>query len=580
MDYLLHIFIMIAIYAILGLSFNLILGYTGLIAMCHAAFFAIGAYTSALLGIHFGTHFLIGIAAGMVVAGVISLLVALPAIRVRDEYLIVTTLALLMIVYTVLMNWIDLTRGAAGLSGIPRPSLFGYRISSPMAFIPLLFGFTVLVFLACWRIVSSPFGRVLRAIREDEVATESLGKNVRAFKIWVFVTGGALAAIAGSLFAHYMTYISPANFTINDTILIFAVVIIGGAANSWGPVAGAAILVSVMEALRFMEISPLIVGFTRQIAYGAVLIAFMCFRPQGFLGEFTGRPKKEGKKHPPLKEMEESSLPHGTSDPRAPLFRQEARAESSGALLRLEGVSKNFGGLKAVSQCTLDLKDGEIVGLIGPNGAGKTTLFNVITGFYPTETGAVHFSGKDISRLPPHRITDLGIARSFQDVRLFHNMTVLDNVLVARPSQTGENLLWIFLRFGQVSREEKENREKAMGYLEFVGLAGQAGELAGNLSFAEQKLLSLARLLATEARLILLDEPASGLDSKVMENLFPLVKDLVKFGKTICIVEHNMEVIRAMVDEIVFLNEGKVLARGTPEEIMKAPELAEIYFGG
>jgi branched-chain amino acid transport system permease protein len=580
MDYLLHIFIMIAIYAILGLSFNLILGYTGLIAMCHAAFFAIGAYTSALLGINFGTHFLVGIAAGMFVAGVISLLVALPAIRVRDEYLIVTTLALLMIVYTVLMNWIDLTRGAAGLSGIPRPSLFGYRISSPLAFIPLLFGFTVLVFLACWRIVSSPFGRVLRAIREDEVATESLGKNVRAFKIWVFVTAGALAAIAGSLFAHYMTYISPANFTINDTILIFAVVIIGGAANSWGPVVGAAILVSVMEALRFMEISPLIVGFTRQIAYGAVLIAFMCFRPQGFLGEFTGRSKKEGKKPSPLKAMEESSLPHGTSNPREPLFRQEARPESSGALLQLEGVSKNFGGLKAVSQCTLDLKGGEIVGLIGPNGAGKTTLFNVITGFYPTETGAVHFSGKDISRLPPHRITDLGIARSFQDVRLFHNMTVLDNVLVARPRQTGENLLWIFLRFGQVFREEKENRGKAMGYLEFVGLAGQAGELAGNLSFAEQKLLSLARLLATEARLILLDEPASGLDSKVMENLFPLVKDLVKFGKTICIVEHNMEVIRAMVDEIVFLNEGKVLARGTPEEIMKAPELAEIYFGG
>jgi branched-chain amino acid transport system permease protein len=580
MDYLLHIFIMIAIYAILGLSFNLILGYTGLIAMCHAAFFAIGAYTSALLGINFGTHFLVGIAAGMFVAGVISLLVALPAIRVRDEYLIVTTLALLMIVYTVLMNWIDLTRGAAGLSAIPRPSLFGYRISSPMAFIPLMFGFTVLVFLACWRIVGSPFGRVLRAIREDEVATESLGKNVRAFKIWVFVTGGALAAIAGSLFAHYMTYISPANFTINDTILIFAVVIIGGAANSWGPVVGAAILVSVMEALRFMEISPLIVGFTRQIAYGAVLVAFMCFRPQGFLGEFTGRPKKAEKKPSPLKEMGGSSLRQETSDQRAPLFRQEARPESSGALLRLEGVSKNFGGLKAVNQCTLDLKDGEIVGLIGPNGAGKTTLFNVITGFYPTETGAVHFSGKDISRLPPHRITDLGIARSFQDVRLFHNMTVLDNVLVARPRQAGENLLWIFLRFGQVSREERENREKAMGYLEFVGLAGQAGELAGNLSFAEQKLLSLARLLATEARLVLLDEPASGLDSKVMENLFPLVKDLVKFGKTICIVEHNMEVIRAMVDEIVFLNEGEVLARGTPEEIMKAPELAEIYFGG
>jgi branched-chain amino acid transport system permease protein len=322
------------------------------------------------------------------------------------------------------------------------------------------------------------------------------------------------------------------------------------------------------------------VGFARQIAYGVVLIAFMCFRPQGFLGEFAARPKREERKPSPLRENGDKSLPQGASGKLAGLLQQEDRPESSKVLLQLDGVSKNFGGLKAVNHCTLGLKDGEIVGLIGPNGAGKTTLFNVITGFYPTETGAIHFSGQDISRLSPHRITHLGIARSFQDVRLFHNMTVLDNVLVARPKQTGENLLWIFLRFGQVSREEKENREKAMAYLEFVGLAGQAGELARNLSFAEQKLLSLARLLATEARLILLDEPASGLDSKVMENLFPLVKDLVKFGKTICIVEHNMEVIRAMVDEIIFLNEGKVLARGTPEQIMKAPELAEIYFGG
>jgi len=581
MDYLLHILIMIAIYAILGLSFNLILGYTGLIAMCHAAFFAIGAYTSALMGIHFGTHFLLGIIMGMIVAGLISLLVAIPAIRVRDEYLIVTTLALLMIVYTVLMNWIDLTRGASGLTGILRPSLFGYQISTPMAFIPLMFGFTVLCFLICWRIVHSPFGRVLRAIREDEVATESLGKNVRAFKVWIFVTGGALASIAGGLFAHYMTYISPANFTINDTILIFAVVIIGGTANAWGPVVGAIILVSVMEALRFMEISPTIVGFTRQIAYGVILILFMCFRPHGFLGEFASRPRKKENKPSPLSNPNERISSSNAAGEKVPgLFQEGPSPRSSGKLLQLNGVSKNFGGLKAVNQCTLSLAEGEIVGLIGPNGAGKTTLFNVVTGFYSPDTGSVSFSGQDISGLPAHRITNLGIARSFQDLRLFPNMTVLDNVQVARPRQTGENLLWIFLRFGRVSREEKENREKALAFLEFVGLADQAEALAGNLSFAEQKLLSLARLLATEARLILLDEPASGLDSKVMESLFPLVKDLVKFGKTICIVEHNMEVIRAMVDEIIFLNEGRVIARGTPEQIMNAPELADIYFGG
>jgi len=582
MDYLFHILIMIALYSILGVSFNLILGYTGLIAMCHAAFFAIGAYTTALLGIHFGTNFLLGILIGMVVTALISLLVAIPAIRVRDEYLIVTTLALLIIVYTVLMNWIDLTRGASGLTGIPRPFLFGRQITTPAAFLPLMFGFAILCFLICWRIVHSPFGRVLRAIREDEVATESLGKNVRAFKVWVFVTGGALAAIAGSLFAHYMTYISPANFTINDTILIFAVVIIGGAANAWGPVVGAAILVSVMEALRFMEISPTIVGFTRQIAYGGVLIFFMCFRPQGLLGEFA-TPRKRKEKEPKGREEHEGPLAQATKTGLSSKVlwakQEEASHLPTDLLLTLKDVSKNFGGLKAVNRCTFTLQEGRIVGLIGPNGAGKTTLFNVVTGFYAPDGGSVNFLGRDISGLPAHRIARLGIGRTFQDLRLFHHMTVLDNVLVARPRQTGENLIWALLRLHQVSEEEKENRSKAMAFLSFVGLAEKAEELAGNLSFPEQKLLSLARLLASEARLILLDEPASGLDPVVMENLFPLIKDLVNYGKTICIVEHNMEAIRAMVDEIIFLNEGRVLARGTPEQIMNAPELAEIYFG-
>jgi len=580
MDYLLHILIMIFIYTILGLSFNLILGYTGLIAMCHAAFFAIGAYTSALLGINWGVNFLWGILAGMVLTGLVSLLVAIPAIRVRDEYLIVTTLALLMIVYTILMNWIDLTRGAAGLSGIPRPAIWGYKIDTPSSFVPLLGAFALLCFLICWRIVHSPFGRVLRAIREDEIAAESLGKNVRAFKIWVFVAGGALAAIAGSLFAHYMTYISPANFTINDTILIFAIVIIGGVANAWGPVLGAVILVSVMEALRFLEISPVIVGFTRQIAYGLVLILFMCFRPHGFLGEFVTSAKKKEEKRGDFF-TNNKNVWASAKEPRKieDLFQPANELGGLDTILRLDKVSKSFGGLKAVNGCTLDIKKGEILGLIGPNGAGKTTLFNVITGFYPPEDGSIKFMGKEITNLPAHRITNLGIARSFQDLRLFAHLTVLDNVLIACPRQSGENLFGNFFRFRRLAKEEKENRQKAMAYLEFVGLAQRADELAINLSYAEQKLLSLARLLATEAQLILLDEPASGLDPKVMEDLFPLVKNLVKYGKTICIVEHNMEVIRAMVDEIVFLNEGRVIARGSPEEIMRSPELAEIYFG-
>jgi branched-chain amino acid transport system permease protein len=580
MDYIIHILIMICIYSILGVSFNLILGYTGLIAMCHAAFFGIGAYTAALLGIHFGVNFLIGIVAGMVVTGIIGLLVALPAIRVRDEYLIVTTLALLMIIYTVMMNWIDVTRGAAGLTGIPRPRLFGLEISTPTQFLPLMAIFGLLCFLISRRIVTSPFGRALKALREDEVAAQALGKNITSFKIRVFVSGGALAAVAGGLFAHYMAYISPFYFTLTESIFIFAVVIIGGAANLWGPVVGAILLVSITEALRFMAISPLIVGFTRQIAYGLILVLFMCFRSQGLLGEF-GRKRREGEEVSDEGEGEELARRQLQLSQAEQLFGtpSEETVDANSSLLELKGVSRSFGGIQAVQGCTLSLKEGRITGLIGPNGAGKTTLFNVITGLYPSQEGAIRFENREITRFSAHLIPSVGIGRSFQELRLFHRMTVLDNVLVACPHQTGERIWGAFFRFGKVREEERANRDRAMAYLRFVGLEEKAEELAEDLSFAEQKLLSLARLLATEAKLMLLDEPTSGLDPVFMESLYPMIKELVRYGKTVCIVEHNMDVIRAVVDEVIFLNQGQVLARGTPEEIMNAPQLAEIYFG-
>lgn len=580
MDYIIHILIMICIYSILGVSFNLILGYAGLIAMCHAAFFGIGAYTTALVCIHSGANFLIGIIAGMLVAGAISLLVALPALRVRDEYLIVTTLALLMIVYTVMMNWLDLTRGAAGLSGIPRPRLFGWEISSPIQFLPLMIIFGLICILVCRRIVTSPFGRALKAIREDEVAAQSLGKNIASFKIRAFVIGGAIAAVAGSLLAHYTTYISPYYFTLTDTIFIFAVVIVGGSANLWGPVLGAFLLVSITEALRFIDISPTIVGFTRQMAYGLILILFMCLRPQGLLGEFS---KKRGEGEVGL-DKEEGEDAAGSSlkiSPAEDIFgTPEKKADiANDTLLEVKEVSRSFGGIQAVQDCTLSMKEGKITGLIGPNGAGKTTLFNMITGLHPPEGGTIHYENREITKLSAHKTPSIGIGRSFQNLRLFNRLSVLDNVLVACPNQLGEKIWGTFFRFRKVKEEERLNLEKAMGYLRFLGLEDKADIFAEDLSFAEQKLLSFARLLATESKLMLLDEPASGLDPVFMENLYPMIKELVRYGKTICIVEHNMDVIRAIVDEVVFMNQGQILSKGSPEEIMNAPELAEIYFG-
>jgi len=580
MDYAIHILIMICIYCILGVSFNLILGYTGLIAMCHAAFFGIGAYAAALVGIHLGLGFLAGILAGMAVAGAVGLFVALPAIRVRDEYLIVTTLALLMIIYTIMMNWLDVTRGAAGLSGIPRPNVFGVELSTPARFLPLSAVFGLICFLVCRRIVASPFGRVLRALRGDETAAEALGKNVASYKIRVFVLGGALAAIAGALLAHYTTYISPFYFTLTDSIFIFAVVIVGGTANLWGPVLGAALLVSVTEALRFLDISPLIVGFTRQMAYGLILVLFMCFRPQGLLGEF-GRKKDPSGDDSALPGPEKAFERRVNIDQARVVFGAPPAKTASvpAPLLELQGVSRSFGGIRAVSDCTLAVTEGSVTGLIGPNGAGKTTLFNLVTGLHAPDAGSIRLRGREITGRSAHQTPGFGIGRTFQNLRLFHRMTVLDNVMVACPDQVGERVLGAFFSWRNVKQQEAANSEKAMAYLKFVGLEDKAHELAEDLSYAEQKLLSLARLLGTEASLLLLDEPASGLDPVFMEGLYPLIKALVQYGKTVCIVEHNMDVIRAIVDEIVFMNQGTVLAKGTPDQIMNAPELSRIYFG-
>ena len=249
------------------------------------------------------------------------------------------------------------------------------------------------------------------------------------------------------------------------------------------------------------------------------------------------------------------------------------------ALLEIRGVAKSFGGIQAVDGITCEFVEGRITGLIGPNGAGKTTLFNLVTGFLPVDRGTVRYRGKAITGLPPYQIAHLGIARSFQELRIFAKMTVLDNVMLARQHQAGENILLALFGFGKVRAEEKQNREKAMGYLEFVRLADKAHELAENLAYAEQKLLALARLLATEADLLLLDEPTSGLDLNTVSEMISLVRDLISRGKTICIIEHNLDVMKDLSDWIVFLDQGRAVATGSPSDIMSDRKLAEIYFG-
>jgi ABC-type branched-subunit amino acid transport system ATPase component len=251
----------------------------------------------------------------------------------------------------------------------------------------------------------------------------------------------------------------------------------------------------------------------------------------------------------------------------------------SAPILAVEHVSKAFGGIQAVQDCTFEVSSGLITGLIGPNGAGKTTIFNLITGFLRADTGSIRLQGDELRGLAPHEVQAAGVVRTFQHLRLWGKMTVLENVMLGCRTPLGESVLTLFLRPGRVRAEEKAARERAMEVLEFFGLAARAEELAEDLAYPEQKLLSMARIFATDAQVLLLDEPTSGLDTDSLGRIVPMVRRLVERGKTVLLIEHNMELIAQLSDEVVFLHEGRVLARGKADQITRDPALTEIYFG-
>jgi len=574
-DYVYHILILVIMYAILVQSLNLIMGYVGVISMGHAVFSGIGAYTAAILSIHLGSNFLIGLAVGFVFSGLVGALLALPSLRVRDEYLIVFTVGFQMVVFEFMLTARGITQGQGGIPGIPPAELLGISFHTPLRFLPLLAVMGLICFAIAWRVTHSPFGRVLKAIREDESACRALGKNTLFFKVLVFGLSGGLAALTGSLMAHYISFISPFSFTIEVSVFIIVMVVLGGEANFWGPIMGAAILMGITEALRFVPGASNYIDAAREIFYGLILMFLMIFRPQGILPEYSKRSKKI------LIPKELLSRENGAADPdgikRTPGRFQEENPEP---ILEIQGLSKSFGGLQAVAEASLKLFPGDITGLIGPNGCGKTTLFNMANGFMEPDQGAVYVRGKAVTGLAPYKLVTEGLVRSWQDVRVFKEMTVLDNVMVARPNQIGENLFLLFLRPGRVAREERENYRAALEYLQLVGLLDKAGQLAGSLSNAEQKLVAIARLLATECPILFLDEPTAALDIDSVERVIQLIQEIAfRKDKTILLVEHNLDVVRGLVKKAYFMSEGKILAEGEPAKLMADPKLAEVYFG-
>jgi branched-chain amino acid transport system permease protein len=584
--YLNNLLALLAIFTILGMSFNLLMGYAGQFSVAHGAFFGQGAYTTGILMRDYEWSFLPAMVASFLFAGLVSVILGIAARRVTDVYLVILTLAWQVAAVELYHN-LTVTGGAGGLIGIPRADIFGYELAGPTQVIILAWVVAGLVALAIRYMIRSPFGRTLTALREDEIAARSLGKPTANIKIKSFVISSALAGVAGSLFAVHIRFISPAEFELDRSIEVLSLAIIGGLATLIGPFVGAAVVVLVPELLGYLDLPNTLVGAVNAFLFSGLVLLFLRFRPQGLAGRkpvttasnshlgdvIPGPPQPMGEVLQDDATAVEVIEPVGASGDMPVAATHEART------LSCEGVSISFGGLTAVDDVTLTLRPGAITGLVGPNGAGKTTLFNILSGLLTPDTGVVRFGSVDVTRKSLDARARDGIVRSFQEMRLFDGMSARDNILLGMTPLSDERIVPLQRGGLHRRRAERERQQRADELLAYLGIAHQARTLAGDLSYAEQKLLMMGRLLGTDADCYLLDEPMSGLDAAGRERIMRLLQDTVARGATICLVEHSLDVIRNVCSWVAFLADGKLVKEGPTEEITGDQELAAMYFG-
>ncbi len=576
--YLISLMGLLPIFIILGISFNLLLGYGGLLSVSHGGFFGVGAYATAILIKDYQLEFLPAVLVGAILAGAMSLSVGYAAGRLSDEFLFIVTIAV-QVALVELFNNLELTGRSAGIAGIPRPTVFGYQLETNTQVMILSWVFCAIVTLVCWRVVHSPYGRLLKSLREDVPAARSLGKRALWTKVTVFAFSSAIAGLAGGLYAMHTLYISPAEFTLDRTVEILSITIIGGMGAFWGPYLGAAIVLALPEALSFADIPDSVAGPINGMIYTLAVLLLLIFRPRGLLGR---DPVKEAERNA-ARRAAKSGAPAegGAEEVSLDLF---ARVIEEGEVpevktLRSEGIGIAFGGLKAVDDVTMSVRPGQITALVGPNGAGKTTVFNLLSGALKTDEGKIFYGDQDISSLSIERRAQLGVVRSFQEVRLFEGMTVQENVHVAVTDIKHETLISQFAPSAWRGRDATD-ADRAEKVLRSLGLHEKRHTLARDLSYAEQKMLMMGRLLATGASCYLLDEPMSGLDQGARAQLSDLLREIVADGSTsICIVEHSMQVVREVASWVMFLDHGRLLTEGTPDQVMNDPELTALYFG-
>ncbi len=573
------------LWIMLSLGLNVVAGFAGLLDLGYVAFYAIGGYAYALLASgHWNIHlpFLVVLPISGLVASGFGFALGSTSLRVRGDYLAIVTLAFAQIIRLLLLNLdrpINITGGPNGLVDLDYARLFGFTLRTVTQYYYVIMFWVLLVILASYRMKRSRLGRGWEAIREDELAANAMGVNTSWMKLLAFGIGAGIAGGTGAIFASWQGGVFPNNFDFPQLVTVYCMLILGGVGNLWGVILAAVTLSILPEILREY-------GEYRMIAYGLLLVVLMAFRPQGILKEITLTRlrvrRREGKEErDTLRSSEELYYGNGSQEYAKPRRRRGLKKDH--VILQLKDLTMDFGGLRAVDRLSLAVHEGEIISIIGPNGAGKTTVFNLITGIYPPTGGQVILEDEDITGLKPHRIVGKGIARTFQTLRLFTNMTVLENAMVSQHCRTRSHLGSILLRLPGFLKEEGEVERRAKENLSLFGarLTGlRQSQKAFNLSYANRRRLEIARALSTESQLVLLDEPSAGMNPQETEEIIRFIRRLRDdYGYTFLVIEHKLNVVKNISDRVLVLDYGRKIAEGDYGDVANNDHVIEAYLG-
>jgi branched-chain amino acid transport system permease protein len=545
--YALNILMQAATYAIAVIGLTVVLGLCGQINLAQAGFFGIGAYAVGLGTVDGGLNFWICLVIGLGLAVVLGAALGASTLRLGGHYLAMVTISFQQILTLVLTNWIPVTHGPDGVPNIRRPALF----ADGQSYLALCVLVLAIVGWLVWHMPRTRLGRAMRAVRDNELAAGVSGIDIYRTKVAAFALGALLAGLGGGLFAGSFTYISPDQFSFAESIVFLTMALLGGVGSPVGAVIGTALLILIPEWLRFLKEIP---GLYLAI-YGLAVILIVVFMPDGIWGFLGDQVRRLRRARPGPAPAAELTLSQG---------------EASGApMLEVSELAKHFGGLKAVDAVSFTVARGGIHALIGPNGSGKTTTLNVLSGLYSPTGGTVRLAGQDVTRLPPHRRAAAGIGRTFQNIRLFRSMSALENVVIGaeRPNNP----------LGASDRASLEARARAA--LAFVGLEGRAEEPISGFSYGHQRLIEIARALAGNPVLLLLDEPAAGLNSSEKNALTVLLRRMAAKGLTILIIDHDMTLVSDVASHVTVLNFGRRIADGVTATVLREPAVIQAYLG-